>query len=106
MFFQADSCFLAAEARALGHGPGLPTAAHLAPFLVLRALLETALTHVAVHLGAADLVAGAHGVDRGFFTGFQGAEDFVDDAIVDEWLQAGRGFHGGAHVTRQTGELG
>ena len=87
--------FLAAEARALGHGAGLPAAAHLAPFLVLRALLEAALPHVAIDLGAADLAAGAHGVDRGFLAGFEGAEDFVDDAVVDERLEAGRGFHAG-----------
>jgi hypothetical protein len=43
----------------------------LRPLLVLRALLEAALPHVAVHLGAADLAAGAHGVDRGFFAGFE-----------------------------------
>src|SRR4051812_48342021 len=87
--------FLAAEARALGHGAHLPAAAHLAALLVLSALLETALAHVAIHLGAADLRASSHGVDGGFLAGLERTENFVDDAVVDQRLQAGRSFHAG-----------
>ena len=93
--------FLAAEARALGHGARLAAAAHLASFLVLRALLEAALPHVAIDLGAADLRAGAHRVDRGFLAGLEGAEDFVDDAVVDQRLQAGGGFHESLRAFRE-----
>ena len=47
--------FPASEARAFRHRPGFAAAAHLASFLILRPLLEAAMSHVPVHLGAAQL---------------------------------------------------
>src|SRR4029077_13219282 len=81
------------EARALAHGTRLPAAAHFAPFLVLRALLEAALRNVAIDLGATNLPAAAYQVDRRFLPALERANDFVDHAIVDQWLQGGGCFH-------------
>ena len=72
----------------------LATAAHLASFLVLHALLETALGHVLVHLGAAHLATAAHDVDRRLLAALEWAQHFVDDAVVDQRLQAWGCSHG------------
>src|SRR3546814_10659081 len=78
---------LAAVARRLADRPRLATAAHLAPFLVLHALLEAALRHVLVDLGATHLAAAVHDIDGGLLAALERAQDLVDDAIVDERLE-------------------
>jgi hypothetical protein len=80
--------------RALGDRARLAAAAHLAAFLVLRARLETALAHVLVDLRATDLAARAHHVHGRFLATLERTDDFIDDAIVDERLQAVRCLHG------------
>src|SRR6185437_10234100 len=84
----------AAEARALAHRARLAAAAHLASFLVLRALLEASLAHIAIDLRAANARARAHHIDGGFFAALEGADNFVDDPIVYEGLQACGCLHG------------
>ncbi|CEE56792.1 hypothetical protein XAC2852_130035 [Xanthomonas citri pv. citri] len=86
--------FLAAELGGLAHRARLTAATHLAAFLVLHARLETALRHVLVDLGAQDLGACAHHVDGCFLAALQWSQHFVDDAVVDQRLQAVGGFHG------------
>jgi hypothetical protein len=50
--FPRGLLFLATEARALADRTRLPAAANLTSFLVLGALLKTALRHVPIDLGA------------------------------------------------------
>src|SRR6185312_9444353 len=78
--------FLTTEARALAHCTCLAAAAYFAAFLVLCALLETPLGHVAIDLRAANLRAGADQVDGGFLAALERAEHFVNHAIIDERL--------------------
>lgn len=85
---------LAAVARGLADRARLAAAAHLAPFLVLHALLETALRHVLVDLRAAHLVARAHRVHGRFLAALERAHHRVDHAVVDQRLQACGGLHG------------
>ena len=77
-----------AIARALGHGPGLAAVAHLAALLVFRGLAETAFVGLLVDLGAAQLLATAHHVDRRFLAAHQRAQHFVDQAVLDQRLYA------------------
>jgi hypothetical protein len=63
-------------------------------FLVLGALLEAALRHVAIDLGTAQVRPRAHQVDGGLLAALERTDDFVDHAVVDQRLQAGRGLHG------------
>src|ERR1700722_4375976 len=58
--------FPATKARALVHRPCLTTAAYLAALLVDRALLEAALAHVTIELGAAQLRPRTDDIDGGF----------------------------------------
>src|SRR5690606_14696224 len=62
-------------------------------FLVLHALLEAALGHVLVDLGAADLLAGAHHIHGRFLSALERAHHGVDHAVVDQRLQACGSFH-------------
>ena len=71
----------------------LAAAAHLAAFLVLHALLEAALGHVLVDLGAAHLAAGVDHVHGGFLAALERSQHFIDDAVVDQRLQAQWGSH-------------
>ena len=72
---------------------GLAAAAHLAPLLVLDALLETALGHVLVDLGAADVIASADYIDCCFLAAFERSHNPIDDAVVDQGLQTGWNLH-------------
>jgi len=85
---------LAAEAGGLADRARLAAAAHLAPFLILHACLEAALRHVLVDLGAAHRVTAAHHVHRRFLAAFQRPDHRVDDAVVNQRLQALGSLHG------------
>src|SRR5205823_15041937 len=78
--------FPAPEAAAPCDGAALAAAPHLAPFLVPRTLLETALRHIAIHLRAAQVRSGADQINRGLLAALERAEDFVDHAIIDQRL--------------------
>ncbi|MCW0417499.1 hypothetical protein NB689_003253 [Xanthomonas sacchari] len=88
----------AAELAGLADRPRLAAATHLAPFLVLHAGLEAALRHVLVDLGAEHVVAGLDHVDRGLLAALERAQHAVDDAVVDQRLQA----RGDLHRVRRT----
>src|SRR5690606_4664878 len=83
----------AAVTRGLADRARLAAAPHLAPLLVLDALLEAALCHVLVDLGAADLASGVHHVDRGLLAALERTQDRVDHAVFDQRLQAGGCLH-------------
>src|SRR5690606_28069124 len=85
---------LAAVLAGLADRARLAAAAHLATFLVLHALLEAALGHVLVHLGAADLLARAHHVHGRLLAALERTHDGIDHAVVDQRLQACGSFHG------------
>ena len=84
---------LAPVLGALGHGPGIATAAHLAAFLVFHGLAETALVGFLVDLGAAQLVAAAHHIYRCFLSAHQRSQHLVDQAILDQRFESFRRFH-------------
>ena len=84
----------------------LTAAAHLAAFLVLHALLEAALGHVLVDLRAAHLTAAADHVDRRFLAALERPQHFVDDAVVDQRLQAWGCSHGIPGVVAAAGRRG
>src|SRR6185312_4353215 len=84
----------AAKPGAAAHGAGFAAATDLAALLVLRAPLEAALRHVPVDLGAAKVHPGAHDVNGRLLAALQGTDDFVDDAVIDQRLQAFGNFHG------------
>src|SRR3546814_11803415 len=77
----------AAVAGRLAHRARFAAAAHLAAFLVLHTLLEAALCHVLVDLRAAHLATAAHHVHGRLLAALEGAQDLVDDPIVDERLR-------------------
>jgi hypothetical protein len=85
--------FFAAEFAGLADRPRLAAAAHFAAFLILHPRLEAALRQGLQGYGAADIVAHAHDVHRGFFAAFQRAQDFIDHAIIDQRLQSFGGLH-------------
>src|SRR3546814_231132 len=84
----------AAVAGRLAHRARFAAAAHLAAFLVLHTLLEAALCHVLVDLRAAHLATAAHHVHGRLLAALEGAQDLVDDAIIDEHMEGGGRFHG------------
>src|SRR5207247_9707593 len=84
---------LAPEARALAAGARLAAAAHLAALLVLGTLLEASLRQVSIDLGAARVRPRAHEINCGFLAALEGADDFVDHAIIDQGLQGGGCLH-------------
>src|SRR6185369_1547319 len=89
---------LAPELRALGHGASLAGVLDLAVFGVIHGLAEAALRRLLVDLGAArlaDTVMGAaHDIGHGFLAAHELANDRIDQAFVNERLEARRGFHG------------
>ena len=70
----------------LAHGPGAATVPHLAAFLVLNGLLETALLGLFIHLGTPHLVAAAHHKHLGFLAAHQLVQHLIDHAFIDEGL--------------------
>src|SRR5579859_3716533 len=72
----------------------LATASYLATFLILHALLEAALCHVLVNLCAAYFVAAADNVYRRLFAALEWAQHFINDAVIDQRLQALGDLHG------------
>jgi hypothetical protein len=57
-------------------------------------MAEAALVGFLVNLRATDLVATTHDVDDGFLAAHELADDFVDEAFLDERLDSGWGFDG------------
>jgi hypothetical protein len=84
--------FLAAVARALLDGARAAAVLDLAALGVLCGLMEAALVGFLVHLGAADLFPAAHHIDHRFLAALQLAQDFVDEAFLDERQQSLGGF--------------
>ena len=87
--------FLAAKLAALGHGAGRARVFDLAVFGVINGLAEAAVVGLFVDLGAARFVATTHHVDHGFLATHELADHGVDQAFLNEGLQAGGCFHGG-----------
>src|SRR3546814_7010116 len=96
----------AAVAGRRAHRARFAAAAHRAAFLVLHTLLEAALCHVLVDLRAAHLATAAHHVHGRLLAALEGAQDLVDDAIVDERMEGGGRFHGILGTARRTGPDG
>src|SRR5437899_2772580 len=76
----------AGEARASDHGSRLTAAAHLAPLLISCTPLEAALRHVAIDLRTASVLPRAHHIHGRLLAALQGSDDFVNDAVIDQWL--------------------
>ncbi len=72
----------------------LATTAYLATFLILHTLLEAALCHVLVNLRAPYFVTAADNVNGCFLAALQRSQHFIDDAVIDQRLQALGGLHG------------
>src|SRR3546814_20001431 len=96
----------AAVAGRLAHRARFAAAAHLAAFLVLHTLLEPALCHVLVDLRAAHLATAAHHVHGRLLAAIEGAQDLVDDAIVDARMAGGGRFRGILGTARRIGQDG
>ena len=75
---------LAPVLAALGHGPRLATATHLATFLIFGCLAEAAFVGLLVDLGAAQLVATPHHIDRCFLATHQWSQHLIHQAILDQ----------------------
>ena len=86
--------FLAAEFRAFLHGPRAAAVLDVAALRVLDRVPEGALFGFLVDLGAADFLAAAHDEDDRFLAAHELAEDFVDEAFLDQRKQSFRGFDG------------
>src|SRR5437879_2832334 len=76
----------AAEASASYHGARLTAAAHLAPLLISCTPLEAALRHVAIDLRAASVLPRTHHIHGRLLAALQRSDDFVNDAVIDQWL--------------------
>lgn len=79
----------------------LAAAAHVAAALVSHAP-PIPVSHFRPDLGAAQFVAAAHHVDRGFLATLELAHDGVDDAVVEQGLEASGSFHGSGLASFRT----
>ena len=85
--------FLPAKLAALGHGTGRARVLDLAVFGVIDGLAKAAVVRFFVDLGAAGFVTAAHHVDHGLLAAHELPDHGVDQAFLDEGLQAGGSFH-------------
>ena len=65
-----------------------------APFLILHRLLEAALACFLVNLRAAHILATSNHIHLSFLATHQLTEDFIDEAVINQWLQSCWYFHG------------
>ncbi|MNV65361.1 hypothetical protein D3C71_1580530 [compost metagenome] len=86
--------FLPAKLAALGHGTRRARVLDLAVFGVVHRLAKAAVVGLFVDLGAERVVATAHHKNHGFLAAHELANHGVDQAFLDEGLQAGGCFHG------------
>ena len=75
---------LATIFAALGHGPCLTAATHLAAFLILGSLAKATFVGFLVDLGAAQLVAAAHHINRCFLAAHERSQHLVHQAVFDQ----------------------
>lgn len=84
---------LATEFRVLFHRPGAASIANFAAFLIFHRLLKTAFGGFFIDFCTADLAAAAHDVNIGLFAAHQAADDFINQTVINQGLNAFGYFH-------------
>src|SRR5271166_7066528 len=78
---------------ALSHRARIPTIAGLAPLLILRQLVKPTILSLFVDLGASQFAAAGHDEHRCLLAALEAPYHRINHAVVDQRLQALRGFH-------------
>ncbi len=76
------------KSGAVLHGTLTTADASLSSFVVLNGFLETTIGDILVHFGGAKLVTTTHNKDLGFLPAHQRTNNFVNQAVVDQRLNA------------------